>query len=181
MDKKCGPACDKDCLNCNSTMVLPSQLNHSANSYSPTRGQTAMQRTMTRTDQAGLDGFITEVPAESNGRNLTRNLSMRSSKSSQNIQQYQKTTKQQQLDYYHKILLNNQANESQLYYSFLRLYVDALSGYTNQEIYHMVAYHNPRIKQFSSGILIRLPANTWFIIVTGSVYIKGKLYLPHSW
>ena len=196
MDKKCGSACDQDCVSCNSTMVLPNQLhqlNHSANSFaSPVPGQTATMKTttkQTRTDQAGLNGFITEVTTssiESSNRfgsvnsNLTRNLSMRSSKSSQNIQQYAKTREQQQLDYYHKILLNNQANEQQLYYSFLRLYVDALSGYTNQEIYHMVVHHNPRIKQFSSGTLIRLPTHTWFIIVTGSVYINGRLYLPHS-
>lgn len=174
MDKKCGPACD--CVNCNSTMVLPNQLHSATNYASPMAGQTMK----TRTDQAGLDGFITEVTSVDSSNRLTRNLSMRSSKSSQNIQQYAKSREQQQLDYYHKILLNNQANEQQLYYSFLRLYVDSLSGYTNQEIHHMVVHHNPRIKQFSSGTIIRLPMHTWFIIVTGSVYINGRLYLPHS-
>lgn len=204
--KKCELNCAQNCVECNSTMVLPNnqinQINHQLHSSinrlhhsviqtnsatSPEKNHQIMKQT--RLDQVGnsLDSYITEVENSSplnslSSSGFTRQSSMRSSKSSQNIQQFQKSKqKQHQLDYYQKIILNNQANENQLYYSFLRLYVDSLSGYTNQEIWHMVKYHNPRIKQFVSGLLIRLPKDTWFIIVTGSVYINGKLYLPHSW
>lgn len=170
MDKKSISDCT-NCVECNSTMVLPHQCN---NLTSSKRDQAINQ---TRLDEVNsLSNFITEV--KSLNANFTRHSSLRSSKSSQNIQQYQKSKKQ--LDYYQRIL-NNQVNESQLYYSFLRLYVDSLSGYTNQEIWHIVNYHNLRIKQFNQGLLVRIPSDCWFILVTGSVYINGKLYLPHSW
>ena len=176
MDKRTSLKMDKsnlkcnNCIECNSTIVLP---NHQCSNYN---------NTQTRLDQIdNLDNYITEInkstisPVKSN---FTRHSSLRSSKSSQNIQRYQND----KLDYYEQLLNNNynQISENQLYYSFLRLYVDCLTGYTNEEIWHFVNHHNPRIKQFNQGLIIRIPSDIWFIIVTGSVFINGKLYLPHS-
>lgn len=176
---KCG-----NCIYCNSTKVLSNQRNLNA----------SFKTRLDQINSTDLDRFITEVhtnsvcqpnlisPTRTNSNFQRRSLKL--SKSSQNIQQYQRQSNhKRQLDYYQQLLLNNdynQVNENELYYSFLRLYVDSLAGYTDKEIWHIVNKHNPRIKQFDKGLLIRIPSDVWFILVTGSLFINGKMYLPHS-
>lgn len=134
MDKNSTNPISSHCIDYNGKIVIPDHLNRRCNDFNSPINRTNFDKSDDR-----LDDYIMEVKKNSAlNSNLNRHSSMRSSKSSQNIQQYQKSKKQQQLDYYQRVLINNQPNEQQLYYSFLRLYVDSLSNYTSNEIWHMV-------------------------------------------